>query len=162
MVARRHQELPVDPAIASALGRLLGRTHKIVRAWGDRLLEPYDATVTEWIVLHHISAAEPPGLSQIELARHSDMGGPALVRHLDRLEADGIVERRRDAEDRRIMRVALTSLGTDRYRELRQVMEEADRRLRDQLTAAEQDALEGALAKLFDFAVARLDEEECP
>ena len=53
-------------------------------------------------MLFHIDGAAAPGASQIEIARFSDMGGPALVRHIDRLEADGIVERSRDRTDRRV------------------------------------------------------------
>ena len=60
-----------------------------MRAWGDRELAPLGASVTDWILLFHIDAGPAPGASQTEIARFSDMGGPALVRHLDRLERDG-------------------------------------------------------------------------
>ena len=68
------------------LGRSIGRAHKFLRAWGDRELAPHDASVTDFILLFHISMAPPPGRSQTEIARYSDMGGPALVRHVDRIE----------------------------------------------------------------------------
>jgi MarR family transcriptional regulator for hemolysin len=149
-----------DPAVAHAVGRLLGRTAKFVRAWGDRLLEPLDATVSDWIVLQQVAAAEAPGLSQIDLARFSDMGGPAMVRHVDRLEAAGVVDRRRDPDDRRVTRVTLTAAGHERYDELRAVMADADAQLRARLSATEQRTLERALDKLFGFVMAELYEEE--
>src|SRR6188472_4560785 len=93
------------------LGRSIGRTHKFVRAYGDRELAPLGSSVTEWIVLFHIATAPEPGASQTEIARFSDMGGPALVRHIDRLERDGHVQRRRDEVDRRIVRVTVTDAG---------------------------------------------------
>src|SRR6188768_1510208 len=100
----------MDPAF-EPLGRSIGRAHKLVRAWGDRALAPLDASVTDFILLFHIQNAAAPGLSQTEIARFSDMGGPALVRHLDRLEAEGIVTRTRDTADRRVIRLALTPAG---------------------------------------------------
>src|SRR5262245_13441035 len=112
----------IDP-----IGRYVGRTHKILRQWGDRHLEPLGATMTDWIVLVHVDGADEPGLSQIETAGFADMGGPALIRHLDRLERDGILVRKRDAHDRRIVRVTLTDKGRARLAELRVVIEATDR-----------------------------------
>src|SRR4051794_18185673 len=100
------------------LGRSIGRTHKFVHALGDRSLAPIGASVTDFILLFHIDSADQPGLSQTEVARFSNMGGPALVRHLDRMERDGYVVRTRDAADRRVMRVTLTERGAERLAEI--------------------------------------------
>ena len=134
------------------LGRSIGRTHKYVRAWGDQQLEPLDATVTDWILLHHVDAADAPGLSQSEAARFSDMGGPAMVRHIDRLEEAGIVVRTRDERDRRITRVTLTDRGRTRLVEIAAVMDDCDRQLRKQISAAEATVLQDACERLFRFA----------
>ncbi len=138
------------------LGRSIGRTHKFVRAWGDRELAPLDSSVTEWIVLFHIAHAPPPGASQTEVARFSEMGAPALVRHLDRLEADGIVTRTRDADDRRVIRLGLTPAGRERLEAIRAVMDRCDAALRARLTAEEADVLQVALHRLFTFCHAEL------
>lgn len=50
-------------------------------------------------------------ISQSELAELSGIGGPALVRVLDRLETMGLVQRRIDPDDKRIRRVSLTEAG---------------------------------------------------
>lgn len=50
-------------------------------------------------------------ISQSELAELSGIGGPALVRVLDRLEVMGLVLRRIDPDDKRIRRVSLTDAG---------------------------------------------------
>jgi MarR family transcriptional regulator, transcriptional regulator for hemolysin len=134
------------------LGRAIGRTHKLVRAWGDRALAPIGASVTDFILLFHIAAAPAPGMSQTAIARYSDMGGPALVRHLDRLEREGIVRRTRDDVDRRVMRVTLTPAGEARLDEIAAVMARSDAQLRGLLTDEEQRVLQGALDKLFDFS----------
>ena len=134
------------------LGRSLGRAHKLVRAWADRALAPLGASVTDFVLLFQVHTAPPPGLSQTELARFADMGGPALVRHLDRLEREGILRRTRDAHDRRVVRVHLTAAGRRRLDRLGAVMAECDRRLRAQLTAREQEVLARACDKLAVFA----------
>jgi DNA-binding MarR family transcriptional regulator len=138
------------------IGRSLGRTHKFVHALGDRRLAPIGASVTDFILLFHIDSADAPGLSQTEIARFSNMGGPALVRHLDRMERDGYVTRTRDASDRRIMRVTLTDQGAERLAEIAVVMAEGDRQLRSVITEEEADVLQRALDKIFAFVLREL------
>jgi DNA-binding MarR family transcriptional regulator len=138
------------------LGRSIGRAHKMVRAWGDREMAALDSSVTEWIVLFHISAAPVPGASQTEIARFSEMGGPALVRHIDRLESEGIVTRTRDTADRRVVRLALTEAGHARLEALRQVMARCDAAMRSVLTDEEAAVMQTALDKVFAFAIDRL------
>jgi MarR family transcriptional regulator for hemolysin len=148
----------VNPRAAGRipLGRSIGRTHKFVRAWGDRELAPLGSSVTEWIVLFHIDSAPPPGASQTEIANFSDMGGPALVRHIDRLEAEGIVTRTRDAEDRRIIRLELTAKGRGYFERIRAVMSRCDERLRSVVTEKEANVMQGALDKIFDLCRSEL------
>ena len=138
------------------IGRSIGRTHKFLHAWGDRELAPLGASVTDFILLFHIESAPEPGLSQIEIARFSDMGGPALVRHLDRLEREGIVQRTRDAADRRIMRVTLTDAGRARLTDIKAVIERVDEQVRSVLTPEEADVLQTALDKVWGLALSEL------
>lgn len=138
------------------LGRSIGRAHKLVRAWGDRELAPIGASVTDFILLFQIDGAPAPGMSQTELARFSDMGGPALVRHLDRMEHDGLVQRTRDAADRRVFRISITPAGRVRLEEIAGVMVRCDDEMRSVLTVEEAAVMQGALDKLFEHALANL------
>jgi len=138
------------------LGRSIGRTSKFVRSWADRELAPIGATVTEFVLLFHVGAAAAPGMSQTEVARFADMGGPALVRHLDRMEIDGVLVRTRDESDRRVVRVTLTDVGRNRLAELQQVMARCDRQLRSLLSEEEAAVMQQALDKLFDFTLGQL------
>jgi DNA-binding MarR family transcriptional regulator len=52
-----------------------------------------------------------PGLNQRELARQLEMDAGNLIAILDALEADGLLRRTRDAEDRRQRLVSLTAKG---------------------------------------------------
>ena len=145
------------------LGRSIGRTAKFLRAWGDRELAALDSDVTEWIVLRNIAVAPAPGASQAEIAHFSDMGGPALVRHIDRLERGGLVTRTRDAADRRTIRLRLTTKGHAHFDQIRAVMERVDRELRARLDKGEAEVMQRALDTLFEFCLTELyGKEELP
>ena len=139
------------------LARSTGRTHKVVKAWCNEQLAPLEASVTEWIVLFNIADAPEPGASQAEIARFSDMGGPALVRHIDRLEADGLVTRTRDRSDRRTVRLQLTAAGRKRFETIRTVVQRCDAELRAVLTKREADVMQEALHKLYEFCSGELE-----
>jgi MarR family transcriptional regulator for hemolysin len=79
------------------------------------------------------------------------MGGPALVRHIDRLEAEGLVTRTRDASDRRTIRLHLTSAGRKRFEAIRAVIERCDNQVRAVLSEREAAVVQRALHKLSDF-----------
>jgi len=96
------------------------------------------------------SAAREEGLSQRELATRVRVEGPTLVRHLDRMEHDGLVVRRRDERDRRVVRVCLTEAGRARHAELRVVAADLDGQLRSLLTADEARTLERLLQRIRD------------
>lgn len=53
------------------------------------------------------------GITQIELANHLGIGGPSLVRALDRLVAAGYIDRCDDPADKRVKRIRLTPDGEE-------------------------------------------------
>ena len=137
------------------LGRRLAITHKVVHEWADRLLAPHEASVTDWIVLKSLQRPEAAdGISQRELARWMFIEPPTLLRHLDRLEGAGLVARRRDERDRRVIRVTLTAAGRRRFQQLAVVMSAADDELRAQLTQRDLEVLYRALEKLHAYVAA--------
>lgn len=92
-------------------GRHLAKAHKAVRAEFNARLEQAGGSFTTWIVL--LSARQDGDLSQRELAARMGVEGPTVVRHLDRLEHQGLIERRRDATDRRVTRISVTAAGAE-------------------------------------------------
>jgi MarR family transcriptional regulator, transcriptional regulator for hemolysin len=138
------------------LGRRLAITHKVVHEWVDRLLAPHEASVTDWIVLKSLQRPEAAGgISQRELASRMGIEPPTVLRHLDRLEGAGLVARRRDDRDRRVIRVTMTTAGRRRFQQLAVVMSSADDELRAQLGSRELDVLYRSLEKLHAYVAAR-------
>jgi MarR family transcriptional regulator, transcriptional regulator for hemolysin len=64
------------------------------------------------------AVAIEPGLSQRAIGDRLSIEGPSITRHLDHLEAEGLVTRQRDREDRRIIHITLTATGQARYEAL--------------------------------------------
>ena len=91
-------------------------------------------------------AAHAEGASQRELAQHMGIEPPTLVRQLDKLAEDGLVERRPDPDDRRVVRVVVTPAGLERLQELHAVVHELDAELRGILTKRDVEVLSRALA----------------
>lgn len=83
----------------------LGRVSRQWRKRLDERLKQTGLTQARWLVLLHLSRAGP--LSQRELAEVVGIEGPTLVRLLDSLEGQGLVERRVGEDDRRVKQVHL-------------------------------------------------------
>jgi MarR family transcriptional regulator for hemolysin len=127
-------------APGDSIGRVLALSAKAMREWFDGRLAEQGGSLATWIVLSQAVDA-PISLSQRELAARIGIGGATLVRHLDRLEAEGLVVRRRDDHDRRVTRVEITPAGRSRYGELAEVAAEVDRELTALMSDEEQATL---------------------
>lgn len=71
-----------------------------------------------------------------------------ITQLVDRLEADGLVERQADPKDRRARLATLTAAGRKAYREGTRVQQEAEQKVLRKLTAAESRMLADLLAKV--------------
>jgi MarR family transcriptional regulator, transcriptional regulator for hemolysin len=130
------------------LGRQLAITGKVVRERFDEYLNQHGASLATWAVLR--SAEHEEGLSQRELASRISIESPTLVRHLDRMEDEGLIARRRDEHDRRVVRVWLTAAGRRLYARLRDVAHTVDAQLRSLLSEREVTTLEQVLPRIRD------------
>jgi len=92
--------------------------HSLRRAF-DRRVAPLGVTRAQWRALAWL--ARQPGLRQVELADHLDVEPITLCRIVDRLEEAGLVERRRDPDDRRAWRLYLTAKGEPIVEQLREL-----------------------------------------
>ncbi|MBW8079162.1 MAG: MarR family transcriptional regulator [Gallionella sp.] len=88
------------------MGTLLGETGRAWRCRLDQRLKPLGLSQAKWITLLKLSKAED-GMTQTELAMRVGVEGPTLARLLDRMSADGWIERRESDADRRSKTVHL-------------------------------------------------------
>lgn len=135
------------PPDVPAIGRELALTAKAVRAWVDEAFVRHGSSLANWILLQNAAGNDDPP-SQSELAEKMSIGGATLVRHLDRLEADGLVRRVQDPRDRRVTRISLTPRGEEHFAELLVIARSVDRELRDLITEREERVLLSVLERL--------------
>jgi len=96
-----------DQGSRELFGAWLGLTARSWRAEIDRRMASHGLTEARWLVLLRLSRAPGP-LTQKALAAAVGVQGPTLVRTLDWLEAEGLIERRAAAGDRRANSIHLT------------------------------------------------------
>ena len=75
------------------------------------LLKTADLTNTQYNVLRILRGAGAEGLPSGEVGERMITRDPDVTRLLDRLERRGLVERWRDAQDRRVVRARITQEG---------------------------------------------------
>jgi DNA-binding MarR family transcriptional regulator len=91
-----------------------------------------------------------------EVARKVHLSPSTVVGVLDRLEAKGMIERARDREDRRVVRVVLTRKGRDLIKKTPDPVEDLLRRQSNEVAPGETGRLADAIERL----VAALGAEE--
>jgi MarR family transcriptional regulator for hemolysin len=129
------------------LGRALGQ---ISRRWRSRLdgrMAAFGLTEARWLPLLHL-ARWGDGLTQKELATSLGVEGPTLVRTLDWLEREGLVERRAAEADRRAKRVHLTPRAVALHREIEREAAAVRADLLDGISEAELLACLGVLDRI--------------
>jgi DNA-binding MarR family transcriptional regulator len=89
-----------------------------------------------------------PGMSQQELARRLDMHASRLVAVIDALEERGLVDRKPNAEDRRLYSLELTRAGTEALSAIGQVARAHDDAICAGLDSAERLQLGALLEKV--------------
>lgn len=80
-----------------------------LRAAFDALVREHGMTLARARVFHKLSHRD--GINQRELADELELETPTLVRILDAMEAQGFIERRAVASDRRAKQIFMTEAG---------------------------------------------------
>jgi MarR family transcriptional regulator, lower aerobic nicotinate degradation pathway regulator len=135
------QQLAADP------GFLLSRVGAAVRAGFKDVLAGWGIRPQQYVVL--LVLATRDGVSQQELCTAARVDSGNMVELLDGLEALRYAQRARDPRDRRRYVVTITPSGRSALAELRQAVEDYDRRFFSPLTGPEQQQLAATLAKLY-------------
>ncbi|MEA9391951.1 MarR family transcriptional regulator [Acerihabitans sp. TG2] len=105
---------PVSPQRQFA--NLIAQTARQWRRVIDRKLQPYGLTEATWVPLLYLSRAEKPML-QKDLAEAITLDASSVVRLLDNLQAQGLIERH-EGSDRRAKEIRLTDHGQQRVQQV--------------------------------------------
>jgi len=130
---------------------LAGVARDVGRAF-DAALARAGGSRPMWLVL--LSLKSRPTANQRELAAAVGIQDATLTHHLNGMEADGLLTRRRDPANRRVHLVELTEAGDAAFRRLRTVAQHYDTRLRTGFSDSELETLRGLLGKLRDNVTA--------
>jgi MarR family transcriptional regulator for hemolysin len=126
----------------------LVESSRLLRNYIDHRAKSRGTTRAQWIVLFRLRDQE--GLSQVDLADVLELQPISLVRLLDRLVEQGLLERRHDPKDRRANRLFLTTSG-------RQLVDDLDS-LRDGIAG---DVLKNLSAEAIETTLTSLREIKC-
>jgi MarR family transcriptional regulator for hemolysin len=134
------------------IGLTLARTAKIISRAFDDALAAAGGSTPVWLIL--ISLKTQPTSNQRELAKAVGIQGATLTHHLNAMEADGLITRRRDPANRRVHQMRLTEQGETLFYRLATAARTHDQRLRAGLEDEEIAALERLLGRLRDNVAA--------
>jgi MarR family transcriptional regulator for hemolysin len=137
--------VPVGPS-QIPVGLHLSRVARVVsRAFDDALAEA-GGSLPVWLVLLNLKIN--PRANQRELADAVGVREATLTHHLNAMEKDGLLARRRDPDNRRIHIVELSEQGNALFLRLRDAAIGFDRRLRQGFSEPELDRLGTLLNRL--------------
>lgn len=112
----------------ASLGYLLNRAARVMAQALGRRLERHGVAIGQWAVL--LFLYERDGRTQAELSRVVAIEPPTMVRTIERMVRDGLVQRRPDPRDRRAVRIHLTpralAVRDELFAEARAVNAEAE------------------------------------
>ena len=128
------------------IGLQVTRTAKVLSRAFDQALAEGGGSLPTWLVL--VSVMGQAHETQRDLAAAVGVEGPTLTHHLNRMEAGGLVTRRRDPENRRVHQVSLTPDGEAAFRNLLQHVATFDGQLRTGFTDDELAQLRSFLDRL--------------
>ena len=136
--------------IEESLGYLVNRAARVMAQQLADELRENGVAIGQWAVLMFLWSED--GLSQADLARVVAIEPPTMVRTVDRMARDGLVERRPDPKDRRIRRIHLTDRGRALRDELVPKAAGVNQRTFARLTAEERRTLASLLKKIAPLA----------
>jgi MarR family transcriptional regulator for hemolysin len=133
---------PARPPIGLRLSRA---ARSVSRAFDDALTDA-GGSLPVWLVLISLKSQRLP--SQREIADAVGIREATLTHHLNAMDAQGLITRRRDPANRRVHVVELTEKGEAAFHRMRSAAAAFDRRLRSGVSEEDVANLEDLLSRL--------------
>lgn len=129
-------------------GFLMFRTARGMKKMLDAKLSEFNVTSSQATILNTLSNLDGQSLSDIGKSVHLDK--PAITGLADRMEHDGLVERKRTSSDRRIIQLFLTEKGKKLFNKIEKIIVEVDQELVKTLADQEIRTLHKLLQCIWD------------
>lgn len=127
-------------------GFLISDVARLLRRNFNRRVQRLGLTQSQWQALAHLSRNE--GINQVSLAEILEVQPITLARLIDRMEAAGWVERRRDPNDRRAVRLYLGTKVQPVLSEMREIAAGVREEAMSGLSEEQRERLLGTLRQM--------------
>jgi len=114
----------------------------------DRQVANLNVTRSQWTMI--MVVARRPGLSQRAIADALEMSEASAGRLVDRLCADGLLERKARKDDRRARAVFLTDAAKPLLDKLSTIAKDSEKRIFEGFSEDELDALKSSLDRIYE------------
>lgn len=94
-----------------SMGYLIKRSQRLLQERIEGLFEQQNFTLQQWVVLMYLRDGLATTTADMCRDLHHDSG--AMTRLVDQLESRKLIERRRSADDRRVVELSLTKTGAE-------------------------------------------------
>jgi DNA-binding MarR family transcriptional regulator len=138
------KNLPADASLDALIAQVCRRHYR--RA--HDLLETIGLYRGQPPLLHTLWKED--GRTHSELAERLHVRGATITKMITRMQEAGLVERRKDAQDRRVSRVYLTAAGRDIQERMHRVWQQLEREALDGFAVDERELLQGFLTRIRD------------
>ncbi|MFQ6675526.1 MAG: MarR family winged helix-turn-helix transcriptional regulator [Fidelibacterota bacterium] len=133
--------------LENSTGFLVVRTARSMKKALDTQLVELGLTASQHTVLSTLAHSD--GLSLSEVGRRVFLDKPAITGLADRLEKDGLVQRKRTSSDRRVIKLYLTPKGRKLLRRMNEIATSVDRDLVSVLTPEQLKQLRQMLNRIW-------------
>ena len=120
----------------------------MLRSKFDRKVTGFNVTRSQWTMIAVV--ARCPGASQRMIAEALEMSEASAGRLIDRLCADGLLERRERDDDRRARAVYLTDAAQPLLAKLAEIAREGEEEMFKGFSSDDLDRLEDLLSRIYE------------
>ncbi|MEQ8835367.1 MAG: MarR family transcriptional regulator [Lacipirellulaceae bacterium] len=128
-----------------ATGFLVHDVSRIRKKVVDQAVKPLGITRSQFWLLVNTARYGNEGIAQTELARLMSVGKVSLGGLIDRMEANGILERLPDPVDRRAKKVFMTRKGEELLHDLQEVAFDINKQIMKGISKEQNKMLDGML-----------------
>jgi DNA-binding MarR family transcriptional regulator len=137
-----------QPRTEEMSGYLIKRAQAAIHVRLEEIVSAHGLGIAPLVVLSFL--AETPGLANADLARRAFVTPQSMNEVLKQLESSGLVERRRNPLNARVLNAYLTRTGTRKWSAVSSEIRELEARLLSGLANDERQNLNRALLTIID------------